>query len=227
MAKKIILFIVEGINDKTCLGGVLEQILDSNEVRFQMTYGDITTRNEIDEYSIKKEIGNVVKQFKDKYHLKPEHFMEVVHLIDTDGAFLSKEFIFEEDTDKVIYRDTGIYTNKVQNLLERNKKKNVVVERMLEISKVLKTIPYSVYYFSSNMDHVFHNNANLSETDKSSLADEFDMKYAEDIEAFKKLITESEFSVRGTYEETWSFIKLSKNSICRHSNFGVYLEKYM
>lgn len=27
--KKIILFIVEGINDKTCLEGVLEKILDS------------------------------------------------------------------------------------------------------------------------------------------------------------------------------------------------------
>ena len=59
MAKKVILFIVEGINDQTCLGGVLEEILDSNEVRFQMTCGDITSRNEIDEYNIKKEIGNV------------------------------------------------------------------------------------------------------------------------------------------------------------------------
>lgn len=42
--KKIILFIVEGINDKTCLEGVLEKILDSEEVRFQITEGDITTR---------------------------------------------------------------------------------------------------------------------------------------------------------------------------------------
>lgn len=123
MAKKVILFIVEGINDKTCLGGVLEQILDSNEVRFQITLGDITTRNEIDAYSIKKEIGVVVKQFKDKYHLKAEHFMEVVHLVDMDGAFLTKECIYEEDTDKVIYRDTGIYTNKVQNIRRRNEKK--------------------------------------------------------------------------------------------------------
>lgn len=227
MAKKVILFIVEGINDQTCLGGVLEEILDSNEVRFQMTCGDITSRNEIDEYNIKKEIGNVVKQFKDKYHLKPEHFMEVVHLVDMDGAFLSKEFVFEENTEKVLYRDDGIYTNKVANLIERNKKKSAVIERMLEISKVLKTIPYSVYYFSANMDHVFHNDANLSDADKNILADEFDLKYAEDVEAFKKLITESDFSVKGTYEETWSFIKLDNNSVCRYSNFGTYLEKYI
>lgn len=83
--KKIILFIVEGINDKTCLEGVLEKILDSEEVRFQITEGDITTRLGIDEYKIRNEIGKTVKAFKDKYHLKPEHFLEVVHIIDTDG----------------------------------------------------------------------------------------------------------------------------------------------
>ena len=226
MAKKVILFIVEGINDQTCLGGVLEQILDSNEVRFQMTCGDITTRNVIDEYNIKREIGTVVKQFKDKYHLRPEHFMEVVHLIDMDGAFISEDCIFEEDTDKVIYKDTGIYTNKVLKLKERNKKKSAVIERMLDITKVLKIIPYSVYYFSSNMDHVFHDDANLSDDDKNILADEFDLKYTEDIEGFKKLITESEFSVKGTYEETWSFIKLDNNSVCRYSNFGTYFDKF-
>ncbi len=35
--KKIVLFIVEGINDKVCLERVLSKIIDSNEVRFQIT----------------------------------------------------------------------------------------------------------------------------------------------------------------------------------------------
>lgn len=227
MAKKVILFIVEGINDQTCLGGVLEQLLDSNEVRFQMTCGDITTRNGIDEYNIKKEVGCVVKRFKDMYHLKPEHFMEVVHLIDMDGAFIPEKCIFYEDTDKTVYRDTGIYTNKVQSLIERNRKKSAVIKRMLEISKVLKSIPYSVYYFSSNMDHVLHNEANLSNADKNRLADEFDLKYTEDVASFKKFIMESAFSVKGSYDETWSFIKLDNHSVCQYSNLGIYLQRYI
>ncbi len=226
MAKKVVLFIVEGINDQTCLGGVLEQIIDSSEVRFQITYGDITSKRGINELNIKKEIGNIVKQFKDKYHLKPEHFMEVVHLIDMDGTFISDKCIVEADTDKVIYLDSGMYTNKVQNLKERNKNKSAVIKKMLSISKVLKTIPYSVYYFSCNMDHVFHNDANLEDAEKNRLADEFDLKYTQDPAAFKKLVIESEFSVKGTYEETWTFIKSGNHSICRHSNFGIYLEKF-
>ncbi len=224
--KKIILFIVEGINDKTCLEGVLEKILDSEEVRFQITEGDITTRLGIDEYKIRNEIGKTVKAFKDKYHLKPEHFLEVVHIIDTDGLFLQEDSVHYADVEDPLYMDDGIYTGKVEEMIERNKRKLAVVERMLELPAVLKTISYSVYYFSSNMDHVLHNQANLSKAEKHDLADSFDEEYADKPEEFIRLMRESVFTVKGTYEETWNFIRLDKNSVRRYSNFGVYLAPY-
>ena len=224
--KKIILFIVEGINDKTCLEGVLEKILDSEEVRFQITEGDITTRLGIDEYKIRNEIGKTVKAFKDKYHLKPEHFLEVVHIIDTDGLFLQEDSVHYADVEDPLYMDDGIYTGKVEEMIERNKRKSAVVERMLELPAVLKTISYSVYYFSSNMDHVLHNQANLSKAEKHDLADSFDEEYADKPEEFIRLMRESVFTVKGTYEETWNFIRLDKNSVRRYSNFGVYLAPY-
>ena len=224
--KKIILFIVEGINDKTCLEGVLEKILDSEEVRFQITEGDITTRLGIDEYKIRNEIGKTVKAFKDKYHLKPEHFLEVVHIIATDGLFLQEDSVHYADVEDPLYMDDGIYTGKVEEMVERNKRKSAVVERMLELPAVLKTISYSVYYFSSNMDHVLHNQANLSKAEKHDLADSFDEEYADKPEEFIRLMRESVFTVKGTYEETWNFIRLDKNSVRRYSNFGVYLAPY-
>lgn len=224
--KKIILFIVEGINDKTCLEGVLEKILESEEVRFQITEGDITTRHGIDEHKIRNEIGKIVRAFKDKYHLKPEHFMEVVHIIDTDGLFLKEDSVYYADVEEPLYMDDGIYTAKVGEMLERNKRKSAAVERMLGISTVLKTISYSVYYFSSNMDHVLHNQANLSKEEKEDLADSFDEEYADKPEEFVRLMRESSFTVEGTYEETWDFIRLDKNSVKRFSNFGVYLTRY-
>ena len=224
--KKIILFIVEGINDKTCLEGVLEKILDSEEVRFQITEGDITTRLGIDEYKIRNEIGKTVKAFKDKYHLKPEHFLEVVHIIDTDGLFLQEDSVHYADVEDPLYMDDGIYTGKVEEMVERNKRKSAVVERMLELPAVLKTISYSVYYFSSNMDHVLHNQANLSKAEIHDLADSFDEEYADKPEEFIRLMRESVFTVKGTYEETWNFIRLDKNSVRRYSNFGVYLAPY-
>lgn len=224
--KKIVLFIVEGINDKTCLEGVLEKIVESREVRFQITEGDITTRSGMDEFKIRNEIGKIVKAFKDKYHLKPEHFMEVIHIIDTDGLYLREDSIYHADVVKNVYEDDGIYTKDVEGTLERNLRKSAIVERMLAIPKVLKTIPYSVYYFSSNMDHVLHNNANLSNEEKDDLANAFDEKYSDEPEEFLLLMNEESFAVKGTYEETWNFIKIDKNSVQRYSNFGVYLSLY-
>lgn len=224
--KKIVLFIVEGINDKICLEGVLEKIVESREVRFQITEGDITTRSGMDEFKIRNEIGKIVKAFKDKYHLKPEHFMEVIHIIDTDGLYLREDSIYHADVVKNVYEDDGIYTKDVEGTLERNLRKSAIVERMLAISKVLKTIPYSVYYFSSNMDHVLHNNANLSNEEKDDLANAFDEKYSDEPEEFLLLMNEESFAVKGTYEETWNFIKIDKNSVQRYSNFGVYLSLY-
>lgn len=223
--KKIILFIVEGINDKTCLEGVLEKVLESEEIRFQITDGDITTRLDMNEHKIRNEIGKTVKAFKDKYHLKPEHFMEVVHIIDTDGLFLKKDLVHFSETEDTIYMDDGIYTKNADAIIERNEKKSVVVERMLELHTVLKTIPYSVYYFSANMDHVLHNQANLTRKEKDDLADLFDKEYADKPEEFVRLMRESSFTVKGTYEETWDFIRLDRNSVKRYSNFGVYLTK--
>ena len=220
--KKIVLFIVEGINDKTCLESVLEKIIESDEVRFQVTNGDITSRFDIDEYKIKNEVGKVVKAFKDKYHLETGNFMEVVHIIDTDGLFLKEDFIKYADTEKTLYMEDGIYTDNVEGIAERNKKKSAVVERMTELGSVLKAIPYSVYYFSSNMDHVLHNDANLQKEEKEHLADICDEKYADEPEKFIRFLSDSPFSVKGTYEETWDFIKMGKNSVQRYSNFGGY-----
>lgn len=122
--------------------------------------------------------------------------------------------------------DDGIYTKNVAGIIERNRKKSAVVECMLEIRKVLKSIPYSVYYFSSNMDHVLHNNANLSNQEKDDLADAFDEEYSDKPKEFVRLMRCSSYAVKGTYEETWDFIKVDKNSVQRYSNFGVYLAPY-
>ena len=76
------------------------------------------------------------------------------------------------------------------------------------------------------MDHVLHNNANLSNQEKDDLADAFDEEYSDKPEEFVKLMRNSSFAVQGTYEETWDFIKMDKNSVQRYSNFGVYLAPY-
>jgi len=226
--KKIILFIVEGINDKTCLEGVLEEILDSGEVLFKLTDGDVLTSFKYSASMTPKNIvGQIVKEFKDKNHLTPGNFLEVVHIVDMDGAYLEDTYI-HEDASAVdpLYKDDGIYTNDVDGIKRRNEMKRHRLDGILEIKKVLgNSVPYSVYFFSSNMDHVLHCNANLSEKDKDDKADKFDLKYSENPDAFLDFIVDNSFAIRGDYKKSWDFIKADKNSVRRYSNFAIYLEK--
>jgi hypothetical protein len=93
-SKKIILFIVEGVTDQTCLGSVLSRLLDSYEIRFELIRTDITIANGADTGNIVSRIGDAVKHFCGKIYKRSDIY-EVIHLIDTDGAYISEE--------KVIY----------------------------------------------------------------------------------------------------------------------------
>lgn len=226
--KKVILFIVEGINDKTCLEGVLQELLDSGDVLFQLTGGDALADFKYPKSMTPKNIvGQIVKEFKDENHLTPADFLEVVHIVDMDGVYLD-DSVIHEDTSAVdpIYKDDGIYTYNVDGIKLRNKIKRQRLDGILDIKKVLSnSVPYSVYYFSSNMDHVLHNNANLSKEEKDDKADEFDLKYCEDPDAFLDFIKNQSFAIKGDYKKSWEFIKADMNSVRRYSNFALYLDK--
>lgn len=222
--KKIILFIVEGINDKTSLALCMDQLLDSNTVQFEITNGDITTQYGNNSNNIAAKIGNVVKEFSGKI-FKQKDFLEVVHLVDMDGAYIPDENVVEGTNDKNLYDNEKIITSKVQSTTNRNHQKQEILDRMIGINKVWGSIPYSIYYFSCNMDHVLHKEANLDMSDKDKLATKFETKFFGKIEEFVGFFNKEEFSVQGTYGETWKFIKEGTNSLKRYSNFAVYLNE--
>ncbi len=221
--KKIVLFIVEGINDETCLGLILSKILNTNAVRFQLTQGDITTNFSINPSNITAKIGNLVNSFRGKIFTHTD-FLEVVHLVDTDGAFIPDEMILhDEKHNGVYYTSDNIFTSNVHGIVERNKRKVANLERMLTLTKTCKTIPYSVYFFSSNMDHVFNGNANLKQTDKNHLADQFRKQFASNVEGFINFLAEKSCP-ETTLDTSWDFIKLDCHSLNCYTNFALYFK---
>lgn len=222
MANKIVLFIVEGINDKTSLALCMDQFLDKNTVRFEITEGDITTRYGNSSGNIVVKVGNIVKDFSGKI-FKQKDFLEVVHLVDMDGAYIPDDNVIEGTEEKNQYMEETIETKKVQMTIDRNHQKQEILDKMTGLSKVWGSIPYSVYYFSCNMDHVLHNKANLSIEDKDKYATEFENRFFGKPEEFVEFFNLEEFAVNGSYGETWKFIKAGTNSLKRYSNFIVYL----
>lgn len=214
--KKIMLFIVEGPTDETSLSTVLSRIFSSDTVKFQVVHGDVLTRDFVAPDRIIAAVNEQIKLFRGNIY-KPSDFCKVVHLADTDGAFIPEDAVVAEAVEGrqyPFYTDTQILTPEPANIIDRNARKG---------RNRVGGIPYSFYYFSCNLDHVLHGRNNLSEAEKIACSRDFDLQYADDPNAFIRFMRDESFAVQGTYQETWAFIKQGTRSLERHSNFRIEL----
>lgn len=222
--KKVVFIIVEGLSDAAALETLLTEIFSSNTVVVNVMRCDITTNLGVTPSNIKTKIAEVIKEYARQFGLKSVHFSRVIHLIDTDGAYVSDDCIGEDSTlAKTQYSETCIMASKKENIVDRNQRKRNNVNTLHTCPEIW-SIPYSVYYMSCNLDHVLHNKLNSTDEEKETDAHAFAKKYHGDIAAFLKFICESDFSVMDGYMESWKFIKEGKHSLERHTNLGICFE---
>ena len=182
-------------------------------------------------------VDGVVKRSEGLYDAKimPKDISEIIQVVDLDGAYIPHDCIlFDPDLteeESPLYTDTSINCVDVEKIVRRNKQKR---ENLNDLSsrKTIKvkaqTKPYSVYYFSSNLDLFLHHNANLDYRQKVALADSFSSEFIGDVDGFIRTISEDPGAVNGmTYDESWSFIKDGKNSLGRHTNLNILLNKLL
>ena len=96
--KKIVFFIVEGITDQISLENIIDTLVDEynsssthgDNVIFEISDGDITSDYSSEPSNIKSKITKIIKgNGKRKY--APTDYKEVIHIIDTDGAYIDNE----------------------------------------------------------------------------------------------------------------------------------------
>lgn len=226
--KKVVLFIVEGITDQESLELLLEEFIqDNNQVIFEVVDGDITSSNDVDKKNIKNKITEIIKG-GGKRKFKPNDYLEVIHLVDMDAVFISEDNIYiDQSIDRFIYKEDGIYARNVESVIKRNNKKKGVLNVLLSTNKVYKSVPYRVFYFSCNLEHVLHNKIDVEEESKIKYAREFQDKYIDDLDGFVDLICNSTFTVDKEYKDSWDFIKKDNNSIKRFTNFNILIKDYL
>lgn len=216
--KKVILFIAEGPTDEYALSPVLKKIFQNSHVRFHVVHGDLTSDFTVDNSNAVKTVNSHIKMELDRYGFKRSDIIRVIHLIDTDGAFIPNANVVAGDVEHIQYEENQIVTKSVLRTIARNEQKQRVLYR-LSSEKMIGKSPYAVYYFSRNMEHVLHNDArNLSDEEKANYADEFADTYSQNPEGFIEFLSDFDFAVPGDYGETWRFIFAGTNSLHRHSN---------
>lgn len=223
--KKIILFLMEGVSDCTSLE-FIDKLNKNEMVKFYPTRGDITTKNGINSQNCIKEVNEHLKMFLATNKFCKSDVIKIIHVLDTDGAYIPNEKIFEdENAVRFIYTTTGIIAPSKQAVTQRNENKKEVLEKLLSTPKI-NSIPYELYYMSCNLEHVLHNKLELlSDEEKKELANLFADSFYEREDEFLEFINSKSFKVEGNYKETWHFIKQDLNSVNRYSNLWLVFNK--
>lgn len=222
--KKIVLVIVEGPSDEVALGMALSQVYDKDFIYVHIMHGDITARRGVSSKNIVAKLGNEVTAYAKSQHYKASDFKQIIHIVDTDGAYIPDDNIMEKENYLDIrYENDGIYTNNKASVMTRNQQKRDNLYRLRSCG-IIWTIPYSLYYMSCNLDHVLYDKKNSTDKDKENDAYVFAKKYKGKVEAFKEFICKSPFSVTGDYKGSWDYIEKDLNSVNRYTNLCICIE---
>lgn len=230
--RKVLLFIVEGFTDKQSLEYPLSQLAISSRIVFQTTSGDITSREGITRENIKGKLYDYVKNNNTKNKFKDSDYYKIVHIIDTDGAFIPDDHLFTAEGAArdfpflPYYAREGIYCADVSKIAARNRQKSELVEELLQIKSLGRfKIPYEVYFMSINLEHVLHNDANVPDEQKPILANQALGEFYRDSHALPTLLNSPEVFIPGTYSGTWAYIRDKTNSLLRGSNLSVFFQQ--
>lgn len=232
---KIVLFIVEGITDQISLENIVDTLVDeynssstyTDNVIFEISEGDITSNYSSRPNNIKSKITKIIKA-KGKRKYAPTDYKEVIHIIDTDGAYIDDKRIFQDESkEKFFYSPDGIYYKNRDDVIKRNAHKRNIIDSLLKINTVYGSVKYRVFFLSSNIEHVLHNEMNVEDARKTELAKAFEKKYEDRAKDFISFICDSSFACKKEYNQSWDFIKKNNNSIKRYTNFDIVIKEYI
>ena len=244
---KVIVFLVDGPSEQNALSLTLSSLYDDIDSDYEVYFppmteddlehwGDLTSKYGITPDTIEKCIEKLYfNDFLKKQKLYPKDISEIIHILDMDGVYVPDEDVIygmnPNGIDKVFYGPQKIITTNVDSIVERNERKRKNIDYLCSLKKIKigsKSIPYSVYFFSCNLDHFLHNNANIADgKEKASRADSFALKYVDNPHAFVDAISSTPGAlVDMSLEESWAFIRERGNhSLERHTNIVNLFDK--
>ena len=231
MAKKVVIFIVEGPSEKKALEAIISEIIISDEIVFEVTYGDVTSNiTKVDTNLIIPQLIEIITKTLNMRRFHVNDISEIVLLTDTDGTYIKDDNIKEVETDKVIYEERHIKTldkNRIvlRNYVKANILNKLSAEKTIGVRKT--AIPFMIFYMSCNLDHVLYNERNLADNLKNQKAEEFSFSYDGNEKEFITFLEEHMIDKNDNYELSWDKIKLKNNSLLRYSNLWLYLKEYI
>ncbi|MCR4896486.1 MAG: hypothetical protein K5891_06880 [Lachnospiraceae bacterium] len=209
--------------------------------------GDITSRTGITPENI---LPMLLKMFihpelkKHPAYEYPKYVYEVIHLVDIDGVYLDDDRIvnaapgetrelpyYDDQTNTIIVKDRDSF-------IRRNQRKRENLAKLVETSHLQITTekdasskrdkPYSVFFFSSNLDHVLFGKANNASFNKVQDARKFSNDfYGEPLKQASYFINHPGASPESTYSDSWATLFSDSQSIRPRTNINLLIKRLL
>lgn len=223
--KPTILFIVEGVSDKTALKKIFQKIYWNKGINFEVTGGDITSDENTTVLNVEEKLYKIVNSFIDDKKLSKRNIQQIVQIFDTDGAYISDDHVELGESSTFLYTPTSIKCKYPENVINRNEQKRQVMNYLLSLSEI-RGIPYEKYFMSCNLDHALYGEQNLELDLKQDYADAFYETFKDAPRTFIEFLNEDVANgVPDSYPGSWRFIQKELHSLERHTNLHIYFSR--
>ncbi len=176
----------------------------------------------------------MIQSYLEKYKFLPNDLTAVVHITDADGCFIAPECVKVDERieQNLFYTEDAILVKsdkRKEQIEQRNdmKAKNariLIANDHFSINRM--KVPYQLFYFSTNLEHVLWNERNEIPTEKIQKADEFMDNLTCTIEEYLStyLPVSSELSYREKIKKSWSFLMEGCHSLHRGTNLPLLFQ---
>ena len=234
--KKIVLFLVEGTSDIEALESCFEEIYEKYNIEFKPLRFDITAHEDSTCHNIEKLLLDRIEAFLSKHsEISHKDILEVIQIVDMDGAGVPSERVKKSETGKTTYTDEFIFAKDRDRLIARNLRKRAILCKLKDMEAIYKynrnkeckySFPYHIFYFSRNLEHALYNMAEeYTREEKERLASDFADNFDGREKEFIEFLKSPEIMTIGTYTETWKTIFEGLNSLHRGSNVHLIFEE--
>jgi len=236
MTKKVLLVIVEGHTEQIILEDFLDEYFANSTIRFDVQREDILTKWDAKKRipNIKNSVSRVVHNYLAKYKFLAKDLSAVIHITDADGCFIAPEFVkIKADMEQNLYYTEDAILVKTEKRKEQIEQRNEMKANNVKIllahdhfSINRLSVPYQLFYFATNLEHVLWNERNEVAVEKVQKADEFMDNLSGSIREYlmEFLPVDTALSYREKMKESWAYLTKDCNSLQRGTNVPLLFE---
>ncbi|MEK5233583.1 hypothetical protein MHB42_17915 [Lysinibacillus sp. FSL K6-0232] len=230
MTKKVLLIIVEGQTEQVILEDYLDAHFANSTIRFDVQREDMLTKWDKHKRvpNIKNSVVQAIQSYLEKYKFLAKDLTAVVHITDADGCFIAPEYVKVDESIKqnLFYTEDAILVKSAkrkEQIEQRNemKAKNakiLIAHDHFSIQRL--QVPYQLFYFSTNLEHVLWDERNEIATEKIQKADAFIENLSGTIEDYLKAYVpvDAMLPYKEKMRKSWGHLMEGCHSLQRGTN---------